>query len=964
MLNYIFIILLIAILSILMSMKLGLRFPHLVTLTFPRGVHIIIEGIDSLLMFLVFLASNHTYSKTKDERFVIVAGGFLISSIFNSVHIFTVTTYPYDFISVANIQKNPTLVYLLLSNLIIPLSIYFAITHKYLSQKIENYRFKIYTIYFIIFLTLTIFAFLTTNFLPIFLEYKFQIVMSTLEFINYSLYLILAFILINIGANTSQTVLKKIIIGLIVLGIGGLFYINPSIIQANELLAHILEVVGLSFILTGINGLKNLPAFLTFKDGLVAYLCLELICFYVISISVASALFDMIFPPFSAHVVIEFLLIFQLIIYLIVDEFTRPITNIIKVLNEYTPGEAPNIIPITQYDEIGILTDKINQAATLSWQRITDVSKMAERERLIRSIFEIIRKTLDPRLIKNIITAEICKALGADRCFILIYDSVKDYYYVDENSEYISSAEQANIFNKNHRNVKFKKFREAFKNNIEICFSNVEEYISTNSLEGTPQEEILREYNVKSCCNIPVYFSNSLLGYIILHYTNEYRELSEDDLSFLKIMATQIGIAIRQAELYEITQLQAEREKISRNIIEILRNTLDQNTIKHLFVKNIGKFFSADRVFFSDYNPKEGIYMPVDAKSEYLSSPEEKSFVNFDFSNSSIGEYIQPLLEKRELNIFNLAEYMQKNPKTTGMVSRFINADVKSSYNFPVIYEQTIMGYFCIEYTHKVNILADEDFGRIRNICTEAGIALYHANLYIKAKEATLWEVEFLADLSNEFQMPLNQIVEISEKLSKIEMERAKQAEYLKIINNSSKILLELTKNIIDRFELESSNFEITYEDIDSEQLIKDVANAAQLNADDKNIKIQIKTTNIVINGDEKIITRILYIFLTNIIKYMKENGSITIVSDLDNNDLVIIIKIPVNDMWADNLYTILEKSKLADSSYKLELKGTELEMDIAKKLIELHNGSVHVDLTEEQDIRFELIFPKTHKWR
>ncbi len=48
------------------------------------------------------------------------------------------------------------------------------------------------------------------------------------------------------------------------------------------------------------------------------------------------------------------------------------------------------------------------------------------------------------------------------------------------------------------------------------------------------------------------------------------------------------------------------------------------------------------------------------------------------------------------------------------------------------------MGYFCIEFTkgscHK---LSDEDINRIRSMCTQAGLALNHADLYIKAQEGT-----------------------------------------------------------------------------------------------------------------------------------------------------------------------------------------------------------------------------------
>lgn len=423
------------------------------------------------------------------------------------------------------------------------------------------------------------------------------------------------------------------------------------------------------------------------------------------------------------------------------------------------------------------------------------------RETLLGEIIEKTRSTLDINQIKNTIVNEMGKLLSADIFVIRYFDAVNDEFLpVDKYSEYKSSPEikgireiDAEIGNK-PEGISNEYIKKCFKENKEIFIPNVEaEY---NELDE-PLKLLTTIYGAKSLYTIPIYHTDQFLGAFSIIYTKNVVKLDDENIKLIKTLTAQVGAALHQASLYKMTQIQAEREKISRNIVEILRSTLDRNTIKHLFVKIIGKYFNADRVFLSDYDSKNKRYLPIDKNSEYLSSPEEKSFVDFDFSDDSIRGFIQPLLEKRELKLLSWDEYIKGKPKTDALVSRFENANVKSSYNLPVIYEHKIMGYFCIEYTHEIYKLSDEDINRIRNMCAQAGIALYHSHLYEEAQKSIHAHAEFVNKLSIELKDPLNMIAEFSEQLSLTELERNEEIERLNIINNNAKKLLYLLDDII-----------------------------------------------------------------------------------------------------------------------------------------------------------------------
>lgn len=423
--------------------------------------------------------------------------------------------------------------------------------------------------------------------------------------------------------------------------------------------------------------------------------------------------------------------------------------------------------------------------------------EMVEKESLLREIFETMHSSLEFNTIKNTIVNEVGRALNADRCFLWDYDKNADFFIIDQFSEYRSSDDVKSLIGINSKDQNIEWLTDLYKINNEVIFNNVKQFIKENNLKGTSIEQYFKKYNIKSSYSIPIFNSDEMLGVLIVQYTKNYKTLSQESIDFVRIVAVQAGEAIYQAKLYQKVQLQAERERINRSIIEILRSSMDKEIIKKLFVKNIGKFFDADRVFFSDYDSEQKTYLPVDENSEYLSSNNEKSFIGFDWSNKNISDYVQPLLEKREIKITNFDDYIKENPKINkGLIARYVDFGVKSSYNFPVLHQNDIIGYFCIEFTTRICELSDEEINRIRSICTQAGIALYHAKLYLEAQQCALLKESPISEISEQIIKPTKEILDLTKLLSKNEFERKEQIEYLNTIIDSCNQLLELTKNI------------------------------------------------------------------------------------------------------------------------------------------------------------------------
>lgn len=419
--------------------------------------------------------------------------------------------------------------------------------------------------------------------------------------------------------------------------------------------------------------------------------------------------------------------------------------------------------------------------------------KKAENERILREIMLTSVQTFDMKtMIKSLVT-DAGKLFEADRCFFIEVDNETNTNLpVQEYAEYRSSED---IVSHTTRPPS----KNETSNFIQRTKEKRYEYSVDVSKEAIPEaakKMLIEDLSVKSYLIAPVYYGDICYGAFVFHYVKNYRQFSEDDVQMAIAVANQSAVILHQAELFELTKIQAEREKISKNIIEILRSTLDRGIIKRLFVKNIGQFLNADRVIFSEFNPEIGNYNPVGVDSEYLSEPDIKSFVGYDWSCDEAQEFIQPILERRELHIYNWSEYIQGNYKGQDFINLFESMDIKSSYSFPVMYQQRVMGFFSIGFVKRVRRLSDEDINRVRSICTQAGIALYHAHLYEEAQKSVQDHDKFVNKLSTELNEPLSLIVDFSSIKSRHELECAEEVEHLNTINTNAKKLLYLLEDI------------------------------------------------------------------------------------------------------------------------------------------------------------------------
>ena len=233
-----------------------------------------------------------------------------------------------------------------------------------------------------------------------------------------------------------------------------------------------------------------------------------------------------------------------------------------------------------------------------------------------------------------------------------------------------------------------------------------------------------------------------------------------------------------------------------------------------------------------------------------------------------------------------------------------------------------------------------------------------------RLKELDRMKSEFLANMSHELKTPLNAIIGFSEVLQdgiKGKMNDA-QLNYVSRIRDNGKDLLEAIIQILDLSRIESGKMMMDASKFSCEKLIRESISSIEPLVEKKNINVKLSMSGKKIKfwGDRIKIIQILNNLIGNAVKFTPEAGSIIIevvASGAPENCSHPFTKDPGKARWVKILVSdsglgveeeyheaVFERFEQVDGSAARRFVGTGLGLSIAKKMVELHNGSIWLE--------------------
>jgi len=228
------------------------------------------------------------------------------------------------------------------------------------------------------------------------------------------------------------------------------------------------------------------------------------------------------------------------------------------------------------------------------------------------------------------------------------------------------------------------------------------------------------------------------------------------------------------------------------------------------------------------------------------------------------------------------------------------------------------------------------------------------------AEKGSRAKSNFLSHMSHEIRTPLNAIIGMI-KIG-ISTEDADKKNYcLKRAESASKHLLGIINDILDMSKIESDIFELSSNEIDFEEMLMEIANVANVRAEEKKQVFIVNLSKDVparIESDELHLSQVLTNLLSNAIKFTPEKGMVVLsVDKAEETGDDIELRIEITDtgigMTEEQQARLFRPFIQADASITKKFGGTGLGLVICKKIIELMGGNIRIDSELDKGSKF-----------
>ena len=242
----------------------------------------------------------------------------------------------------------------------------------------------------------------------------------------------------------------------------------------------------------------------------------------------------------------------------------------------------------------------------------------------------------------------------------------------------------------------------------------------------------------------------------------------------------------------------------------------------------------------------------------------------------------------------------------------------------------------------------------------------------LTAEAASRVKSDFLANISHEFQTPLNSIIGFTKVLKDRLFGELndKQEEFIRYISAAGETLSKLLTEIIDVSNLSSGRAKIDLSEVSIIQVLSRTTTllAGQIAAKNQLMKVDVALdADVSMEADDEKIRHIFFHLLSNAVKYTPYGGSITVTAqrtrDYDGRDGVSVVVADTGiGIRNEDLPRLFENFGRLESAYSRETSGIGVGLALTKKLVELHGGGIRVESEFGRGSRFIVFLPLKQK--
>jgi signal transduction histidine kinase/DNA-binding response OmpR family regulator len=454
----------------------------------------------------------------------------------------------------------------------------------------------------------------------------------------------------------------------------------------------------------------------------------------------------------------------------------------------------------------------------------------------------------------------------------------------------------------------------------------------------------LLRYEIKSACLIPLKSAGRSIGFMLLAATKPV-EFDPTDIHTFEIAATGIAAAVERQQLLEEARRRAMELQAAAEVARDTTSTLSLDILLKRIVNQVitrFKFYHAS-IFLKE---ETGHFIVIrESTGEAGQALKEQGFKLSTESKSIIGQVIRTGQAVTVNDVTRSSIYFPTP----------LLPDTRSEMGLPLRLGERILGVLDIQ-SEEFNAFTSDDTSVMQILADQIAVAIDNARSYELVQKAIedMREVDrmksqFLANMSHELRTPLNSIIGFSRVILKgIDGPINEiQEQDLTAIYNSGQHLLNLINDVLDLSKIEAGKMELSFTELDLQDLIRSVMSTATGLVKDKPIHLSysIQPDLPTVYADSTRIRQVLLNFISNAAKFTGE-GSIVIEAgrSTDPNgqpEVMVTVSDTGPGIAADDRSKLFLPFSQVDDSPTRKTGGTGLGLSICRSLVEMHHGRI-----------------------
>jgi signal transduction histidine kinase len=621
----------------------------------------------------------------------------------------------------------------------------------------------------------------------------------------------------------------------------------------------------------------------------------------------------------------------------------RALGTILVRRAEVRPFEQKDIALLTTFaDQAAIAIENV-RLFKAEQQRTEELSASLEQQTATANVLEVIsRSAFDLRAVFETVAESSARLCGADRANIFRFDGevlrvVTGYNAPQKLIDWL----ERNPIPPGRHSVAARAALERRSVQVADVLADPEHTYAAKSVD--PFRTVLA---------VPILKGDELLGVILVYHT-VVRPFTDKQIALVETFADQAAIAIENVRLFEAEQQRThelseslQQQTATSDVLKIIsRSTFDLQTVLDTLAESAVRLCEAD---LSSIHRQHGANYQAIATFGGPTDQHELVLDNVPFAAGRGTVLGRTVLERRPVQVADVLadpDYtLQEMQKSIGF---------RTILGVPLLREDKPIGVIVLMRL-AVRPFTEKQIELATTFADQAGIAIENVRLFEEiqdksrqVEEASKHKSQFLANMSHELRTPLNAILGYTELIIDGIYGEApeKMRTVMERVQSNGKHLLGLINDVLDLSKIEAGQLVLSIQDYSIKDVVHGVYSAVEPLANSKKLafKIEVPANLPAARGDDRRLTQVLLNLVGNAIKFT-DAGEVAVKAAASNGAYTISVRDTGPGIAEADQAKIFDEFQQADSTQTKAKGGTGLGLAIAKRIIEMHGGTLWVE--------------------